>query len=379
MPSRLGKRSLIGVLAVCLALAAATAGYFMYFKEPPLVRVSAATLAPVAEVVSASGTVEPVQSAKVVPFQRRRLTEICRCEGQVVRRGQILGRQDDTEERGALKELQIRHDQLVRDLDRARRDRDKGSITKAELEQRETAVRESNSRIGAQENRLDTLIIRAPMDGMVLQRTGEVGEIVGPTDVLFSIGQTSRLQVVADINEEEITKVAVGQKAFLTNEAFAQQSLRATVSQITPKGDPTKKTFRVYLTLPQDTPLRIGMTVDTNIVYNEKRAAVVVPTDAVSTGAVQVVRDDQVRRVTVSTGIRGSQFVEITAGLTAGTLVLSPARGELKDGTHVRTERVAAPAAASSTQSDDQMILDSLSRHIQSVVSEARRNASGSR
>jgi RND family efflux transporter MFP subunit len=379
MPNLLGKKSLVGVLAVCLVLAAATAGYFFYFKKPPLVRVSTATLAPVAEVVSASGTVEPVQSAKVVPFQRRRLTEICRCEGQVVRKGQILGRQDDTEERGTLKELQIRHDQLVRDLDRARRDRDKGSITKAELEQRETAVRESSSRISAQENRLDTLIIRAPMDGMVLQRTGEVGEIVGPTDVLFSIGKTSQLQVVADINEEEITKVAVGQKAFLTNEAFAQQSLRASVSQITLKGDPTKKTFRVYLLLPQDSPLRIGMTVDTNIVYNEKRAAVVVPTDAISAGAVQVVRDDQVRRVTVSTGIRGSQFVEITAGLTAGTLVLSPARGELKDGTYVRTERIATIETASSARSDDQMILDSLSRQIQSVVSEARRNASGSR
>jgi hypothetical protein len=173
--------------------------------------------------------------------------------------------------------------------------------------------------------------------------------------------------------------VALGQKAFLTNEAFAQQSLRASVSQITPKGDPTKKTFRVYLTLPQDSPLRVGMTVDTNIVYNEKRAAVVVPTDAISGGAVQVVRDDQVRRVTVSTGIRGSQFVEITAGLAAGTQVLSPARGELKDGTYVRTERIATAEAASTGQSDDEMISVSLSRQIQSLVSEARRNAPRSR
>ena len=367
------RNSLLVTLAVgAIMIASAVGGYLYYLREPPLVKVGIASLAPVSEVVYASGTVEPVQWAKVVPFQRRRITELCRCEGQTVKKGQILGRQDDTEERGLLREIQIRHDQLVRDLDRAQRDRDKGSITKAELEQRETAVRESSSRISAQENRLETLVIRAPMDGVVLQRSGEVGEIVGPTDVLFQIGKAAPLQVVADINEEEITKIAVGQKAYLSNEAFAQRSLRATVSQITPKGDPTKKTFRVFLLLPSDSPLRTGMTVDANIVFNEKRAAVVVPIDSVTAGAVQVVRDDQVRRVPVSTGIRGSQLVEITGGLAAGAWVLSPARSDLKDGARVRADRAAGRPGA--TDGDDAALAAALNRRIQSIVSDARRN-----
>jgi multidrug efflux pump subunit AcrA (membrane-fusion protein) len=183
MLNRLGKKSILGALAVGLALAGGAAGYFYFFRAPPLVKVATATLRPASEFVYASGTVEPVESAKVVPFQRRRLTEICRCEGQKVTKGQILGRQDDTEERGTLKEMQIRHEQLVRDLDRAQKDRDKGGITKAEIEQRDTAVRESSSRINAQESRVETLVIRAPMDGTVLQHNGEVGEIVGPTDI----------------------------------------------------------------------------------------------------------------------------------------------------------------------------------------------------
>lgn len=365
-------------IAVALVLALGTAGYlYYYFSPPPLVKVRTAVLAPVSEIIYASGIVEPVQWAKVVPFQRRRVVELCRCEGQTVTKGQILGRQDDAEERGLLKEMQIRHEQLVRDLDRAARDRDKGTISKAEYEQRETAVRESSSRISTQENRLETLIFRAPMDGVVLRRDGEVGEIVGPTDVLFWVGKPSPLQVVADINEEEITKVAVNQTAFLSNEAFAGRSLRAKVSQITPKGDPTKKTFRVYLHLPDDSPLRIGMTVDVNIVFKEKQAAVVVPVDAVSAGTVQVVSDDRLRRVPVSTGIRGTQLVEITAGVAAGTLVLSPTRGDLKDGARVRIERPTTQEAEAGggPDKDELAVSTSLSRHIESILNDARKDA----
>lgn len=363
--------------AMALVLALAAAGYLYYFRSPPLVKVTTAVLAPVSEIIYASGTVEPVQWAKVVPLQRRRLVELCRCEGQTVRKGQILGRQDDTEERGLLKEMQIRHEQLLRDLDRASRDRDRGTISKAEYEQRETAVRESSSRISTQENRLEALVLRAPLDGVVLRRDGEAGEIVGPTDVLFWVGKPSPLQVVADINEEEITKVAVGQTAFLSNEAFARRSLRASVAQITPKGDPTTKTFRVYLLLPHDSPLRIGMTVDVNIVFKEKRAAVVVPVDAVSAGTVQVVSDDRVRRVTVSTGIRGTQSVEIVAGVSAGTLLLSPARSDLKDGARVRVDRPTKQEAkpGGGPDKDELAVSTSLSRRIDSIVNDARRNA----
>ena len=80
-----------------LAIAAAGAGYYAYsnFLYPPLVTTSYASVAPVSEAGYGTGTVEPERWAKVVPLQRSRLVELCRCEGQVVRAGQILGRQDE--------------------------------------------------------------------------------------------------------------------------------------------------------------------------------------------------------------------------------------------------------------------------------------------
>jgi RND family efflux transporter MFP subunit len=404
MPSRklVWSGSLLAVLAVAVGGAYLTHPDLF---QPSTVTATEAVLAPVSEAVYGTGTVEPERWAKVVPFQRRRLVELCRCEGQGIKAGQVLARQDDAEEVSALRELEINNEQLSRDLDRARRDRDKNDAAKTEYEQRSSQFEQSKSRISAQKARIDSLVLRAPLDGMVLRRDGEVGEIVGPTDVLFTVGPPAPMQVVAEINEEEITRISVGQKAFLRSEAFSSQALRATVSQITPKGDPARKTFRVYLLLPRDTPLRIGMTVEVNIIYREKAAAIVVPSEAVTNNAVQLVSDGKIRRVPVTVGIRGSRNIEISGDVEKGAIVLSPARAELADGTRVRVEKLAVkpaadaptdvtpnsnpvstsgPAAApgrepatvatSSADPDDAVISAAITAHVDSVVNDARRN-----
>ena len=397
MASRLVVRS--GLIVAALAIAGLGGTYLMApdLFRPPTVTTSVAMLAPVSEAIYGTGTVEPERWAKVVPLQRRRIVDLCRCEGQAVRAGQVLGRQDDAEERNALRQLEISSDQLERDMNRALKDRDKNDATKTEYEQRSTQFEESKSRISAQKVRLDALVLRAPMDGMVLRRDGEVGEIAGPTDVLFWVGPPTPMRVVAEINEEEITKIAVGQKALLRSEAFSAQALRATVSQITPKGDPTRKTFRVYLLLPPDTPLRIGMTVEVNIVHREKTAAVVVPAEAVSGNAVQVVNAGKLQRVPVTVGIRGNRNVEIVRGVSNDTTVLSPARADLADGTRVRVEsaptgqktdvpaeaapaptptpgREAPAATVASSDPDNAVISAAITAHVDSVVNDARRN-----
>src|SRR5690606_37654191 len=147
--------------------------------------------------------------------------------------------------------------------------------------------------------------------GIVLRRDGEVGEIagVGNADVLFWIGEPAPLRVVADVSEDDITKVRDGQSVLLRHEAAPSTALTATVSSITPKGDPQSKTFRVYLALPDDTPLRIGMSVGANIVAREVKDTLVVPADAVSGNTVEIVEGGRLVRRHVTTGIRGTTRV----------------------------------------------------------------------
>ena len=392
------------VLVLLLLAGGGWYGYTNFWRAQP-VTTAIAMQAPVSEAIYGTGTVEPERWAKVVPLQRRRLIELCSCEGQAVKAGQVLGRQDDAEERSALHELEVDNEQLARDLARAEKDRGNSDAAQKDYEQRWTRLEESKSRIAAQKVRIDQLVLRAPLDGMVLRRDGEVGEIAGPTDVLFWVGPPAPMQVVAEINEEEINRIAVGQKAYLRSEAFPGQALRATVSQITPKGDPARKTFRVYLRLPQDTPLRIGMSVEANIIVREKAQAIVVPTEAVADDAVQTVNNGRIQRLAVKLGVRGSRNIEIVGDVTRGMAVLSPARPDLADGTPVAVIRIAArpaaetrdatddvappaaqdaqtpapagapaPVAAAPSDPDLAMIATAISAHIDSVVNDARRN-----
>jgi RND family efflux transporter MFP subunit len=394
------------LLIVLLLIAAGGGGWYAWtnFIHVETVTTAIAARAPVSEAIYGTGTVEPARWAKVVPLQRRRLVDLCICEGQQVKAGQSLGRMDDAEERSALNELQISYQQAQRDLDRAEKNRTTSDAAQKEYEQRWTQVEEYKSRIAAQQVRIDQLVLRAPLDGMVLRRDGEVGEIAGPTDVLFWVGPPLPMQVVAEVNEEEINRLAVGQKALLRSEAFPGQALRASVSQITPKGDPTRKTFRIYLLLPNDTPLRIGMSVEANIIVREKPSAIVVPAEAVGGDMVQIVDEGRIERMPVKVGIRGSRNVEVIGDIVEGMAVLSPVRTDLAQGTRVRedsratrpavsdampdqpqepTDRNAAaplpaPAAAAapvaSADPDMAVISSAISARIESVVNDARRN-----
>ena len=96
------------------------------------------------------------------------------------------------------------------------------------------------------------------------------------------------------------------------------------------------KTFRVYLALPDDTPLRIGMSVEANVIVRESNNALVVPAEAIVEGTVFRIEGDRLRRTPVKTGIKGTRMVEILSGLDEGARIATPAKGDWSDGQRVR-------------------------------------------
>ena len=197
----------------------------------------------------------------------------------------------------------------------------------------------------AQKDRISDLSLKSPVAGIVLRRDGEVGEIAGTAanQVLFWVGQPKPLRVVAEVNEEDIRQVHHGQSVLLRHEGHTGNPLRASVDQVTPKGDPQTKTFRVYLELPETTPLMIGMSVEANIVVREAKATLLVPAEAISQGTVQMVINGRVVRRRVVIGIRGTRLIQISSGVTSGDVILSPFQSTIADGKRVRPQRKATP------------------------------------
>ena len=291
-----------------------------------------------AEVVYATGVVEPVHWAKITALQRKRITELCRCEGEPVKKGDVLARLDDTEEQAVLTEIEARLERLRADARRFERLVASNVSSRIAYEEALTQVREYEARRAAQEDRIEDLALKSPMDGIVLRRDGEVGEIAGTTSnaALLWVGQARPLRIVADINEEDIIRVKPRQRVLLRHDGHEGEPLEAIVERLTPKGDPETKTFRAYLLLPNNTPLMIGMSVEANIVVREVEAVVLVPAEAVADGRVQIAEGDHVSYRAVETGIRGSGMIELTTGVDAGDQVVSPFRDDLDEGTRIR-------------------------------------------
>ena len=319
-----------------VGVAAAAAAWWWLVALVPTVTVIAAARGTAVEIVYATGAVEPVRWARVASIIRDRIVEICDCEGKVVAKGDVLARLDDREVRAQLKELRAREEFAKRELDRQTELIGRGATTLQAYERVSMDLRAIQGLISVQLEKLAVRAITAPIDGVVLRRDGEVGEIAEAGQILFRIGVLKPLQVVAEVNEEDVPRVALGQVVLLRTDAFLGQRLEGKVREITPIGDPAAKTYRIKIALPDDTRLLPGMSVEANVVTREKSGALLIPADALVGTSVFVVDGDRVRKRNVEIGIRGTRVVEVASGLTENERVASPAASALVDGRRVR-------------------------------------------
>jgi RND family efflux transporter MFP subunit len=329
----------LAVIAVALALAAGL--WWWRLSLGPEVAAVPATLGTAVEIVYATGAVEPVRWAKVTSLVRNRIIEVCYCEGKMVAKGDVLARLDDKEPRAALDELRAREEFAKREMERVTQLLGRGAATIQTHEKIGMDLRQVQALISVQMEKLAYYTITAPMDGLVLRRDGEVGEIAEAGQVLFRVGMPKPLQIVAEVNEVDIPRVAVGHTVLLRTDAFLDRRLEGSVREITPMGDAVTKTYRIRIGLPDDTPLIAGMSVEANIITREKPSALLVPADAVQDGAVFVIDGNRLRRQAVTVGIRGARAVEVLSGLKGGERVASPAPTGAVEGQRVR---VVAPA-----------------------------------
>ena len=317
-------------------IAAALAGFAWWQTRGPAITVARVTRGAAAEIVYATGSVEPETWSRSTPLVRGRIIERCRCEGKTVKRGDLLARLDDKEALATLNDLHALEEFQHREFDRQSQLLARGVATSQAFQKAESDLARIKAQIAAQAQRLEYYKLVSPMDGIVLKEDGEVGDMVEPGTILYRIGLERPLWVVADVNEEDIPRVKVGQNALLRTDAFAGEVLSGTVKQITPAGDPVSKTFRVRIGLPDDTPLRVGMSVEANIVSRQKPDVVLVPANAVVNSNLFTIEDGHARLRKVEIGIRGTGFVEVLQGVSEGEWVAAPATANIKNGSRVR-------------------------------------------
>ncbi len=134
---------------------------------------------------------------------------------------------------------------------------------------------------------LDKAVIRSPIDGVVLNRKAEAGQIVGPglnDPVLFVLAEDlSRMELLADVDEADIGQVRVGQDARFTVDAFDNRDFAATITQVRYASEVTDDVVTYKAVLAVDNPdlrLRPGMTATATITVAEAAGVLLVPNAA---------------------------------------------------------------------------------------------------
>ena len=208
--------------------------------------------------------------------------------------------------------------------------------------------------------RLDQGQVLAPSNGVLISRSVEVGDIVQPGKALMVLAASGQSQVLVQIDEKNLSKIAVGQKAFASADAFSSQRFDAVVAYINPGVDATRGSVEVKLDIanPPDY-LRQDMTVSADIETARRTATVVIAASTLEDAStdkpwVLVVRGKHAVKQFVKLGLRGDTRVEVLEGLTAGEAVVPSSKTGVKAGQRVRAQMqpVPPPSAAHSTGKD---------------------------
>ncbi|HUM94226.1 MAG TPA: efflux RND transporter periplasmic adaptor subunit [Candidatus Competibacter sp.] len=336
-----------GLLWIVIALAVlAGAGILAWRQFGPLtVETAQPTRGPAVRAVYATGTVEPTVMVPLAPRNAGRLMELKADEGAQVREGQELARLEDADLQRSVDELQARAQFAKTQLERAQTLLDRGLGTALERDRSRSEWQAADAAVARARALRSFMTLTAPADGQILRRDGEVGQLIPANQPIFYFARRQALRIEAEVDEEDITLVQLGQRVLIRAPALPDRVIDGRLASITPKGDPVSRSFRVRIEPVTEAPLRIGMTAEVNIIVAERSDALLAPASAVADGHVWIVRDGQLHRQPVQTGVNGENRIEILSGLTdADRIVVRPSAG-LREGRRAR-EAATADAAA---------------------------------
>lgn len=310
--------------------------------EVSVLPVEAKTIArgKIAAHFSGAVTLETEGDAVVVAKTGGIIEKILVEEGQWIKVGQVLARLENDRQVYQLNQSKANHDRMKAELRRNSELKAKELISVEDYDRSMYAYDAQKAAYDLAKLDKEYTIIRAPIAGIVAERSIKVGNMVQTNEAAFRVINYKELRAVLHIPEVELHKLKVGQDAVLTVDALANEKFNGTVSIISPMVDPATGTVKVTVGFTNtSTGLKPGMFGRVNIMYDIHENALLLPKEAVLAEdrdmAVFVVRDTIAVRQLVTLGIVNSIHYEVLSGIKAGDVVITTGQSSLKDSSRV--------------------------------------------
>lgn len=311
------------------------------------------------ESITASGTINPLSTVSVGSQASGRIAEIYVDYNSVVKKGQLLALIDQENAKATVQQreaaLEIAKAQVAveennikyykkalnrisklnaakysteKDLEAAERDYD-NSVAQLALEQAQ--VKQAQASLNSAQTELSYTEIKAPVDGIVISKSVEVGQTVAAsfeTPEIFSVAEDlTKMQIEASVVEADIAKVKEGQKVRFTVDSYADDYFYGTVTQVRNEATTTSNvvTYTVVIGINNsDMKLKPGMTANVEIITAEEKGVMLVPNQALrfyiddsdnakryKDRGVWIIKNGHPERVTVKIGVSDDDNTQI--------------------------------------------------------------------
>ena len=338
-------------------------------------------------IVSATGAVKPIDRIEIKSKASGMIEELPVEEGDVIQKGDLIARLDQKDERAEVEQAQANLDIAKAELKQAehtygRRDQlfQRGLISEEELGVIELNLAiakgkliQAKTALERATERLAEAIVLAPIDGIILQKYVEEGQIItsGVSNVsggtpIADLADMSSVHIEAGIDEIDIGKIEEGQIALVIAEAYPERRFRGEIVRISPEAriEQNVTLFDVIIQVANtDGLLKSGMNANTEIVIVRQEDVLLVPTMALKMpgserargrGGQRQNRQGRNRKIRIALLKEGNEYVTqeveiglsnfkdavIVSGLNEGDIVGVPMVSRLMDANKRFEERI---------------------------------------
>ncbi len=313
------------------------------------------------EYIDETGTVKARQSQTVYLNDSGRITALLVDQGDLVQLGELLLKMSPAD----LDMAKINSAQARIDLESTRKDWDKaqklfgeGAISRTDFDNAHAAYERALNTMQTAtlelEKEQDNLVVRAPLAGMILQKSIDIHQVVSQGTLAFIIGDPKKLEIDADILADDVVKIRPGNAVAISGQTTGGPDLNGKVRKVAPMaqnvisslGVNQKRATVTIDFLGEMGSLKPGYDVDVRVFTQIKRETIVIPASAVfdlhGRNYVFAIEKEYTKLRPIRKGIENDEQIEILSGVKPGEWILTKPDNSIQEGMKVTVKVEAA-------------------------------------
>ena len=358
----------VAVLGVFLLLAGVYASQIMKMIKvgstmvPPPETVTSAEVKPAnwQPMLSAVGSLAPVQGATVSAEVTGTVSEIDFQNGAPVKKGDILVRIDASAEEAQLRAAEADAVLAKTDLDRSRDLSERKVISSAELDAAEAKYKQKGAAVENLKSIITKKNIAAPFDGRAGIREVNAGQMVPAGQRIVDVQTLDPVFANFAMPQQGVAGIETGLEVHVTSDAFPNEQFKGKLTAVDSSVNAVTRNVALQATLPNpEHKLKPGMFAKVSVLLPEKKPVLIIPATAIayapygnSVYVIEQKKDEKtgatgtaIRQQFVRTGETRGDFVEVTSGVKEGEQIVSTGLFRLRNNMDVKVDNKLAPDA----------------------------------